>query len=1031
MREVMVRSRRWLYLGAAGTLLLAAFIASQFFCVGAFVKRGVVIPACPDGELRQALFVDCQGLRRGVEGTVRLGVFAHYTMGDADADAVTAVRRFDANLALVRDKGQETPLALARGWQKQGDLRTGAIALPKDLPDGDYLIRARVHSSIADSTLDVPLAVYAPARIHVITDRPLYEPGNTVQFRAVVVRATDFAPLDARPGRWLVQDPSGETVLEEKAPAGAYGVVAGSFPLDAGAPNGSWRVRWVSGGAEDGVSFTVEPFTLPRFRVEASAARPFYRAGDRPTVHGKIVYSSGAPVRGASIEITWTVDGAWPPPTDWQEGGLPKHAVSDAGGAFDLKLPLVPRDLRGRVTLAARLAATDPAGDRVEGATSVLLTEHAIQIAPVTELADGLVAGFNNRLYLRATSAAGEVLANTELRVKRAWEPADPGIAATTDEDGVAALQIDPGPPVNVLIPPMPVRPQPRPPAITRDETLELVSGEAPPLADNVGLDRWTAMLGACTRFATGTAEKTKVAARVNAAGAVVATAGDGAPLGDCLAAALRGKRLPAGHERLYQLEYSVTSDLPDLTLQLNSAPGTLNGLEAALKTEALDARSCLPRNLASSSLPRMLFFTANPARKALSFSWVPDRQPEEKRAPAAVAACIERKLRPPPWSALAKTGGSDEDGDDEATGEVLGMARFSIEGVGHEEQERAEATIRLGYDLTISARRDGKEVGSTPLVLSPGHVPPIRLRASPVMAQAGGEVEVAILRGPGFSAELPKTLVMTHPHGSIEAPVDETTRAARFKLPADARGWFEVAWAGGRALVYVRPPEELAVTIKAGADRYAPGAMAQLAIRTTAGKRGTPAAVGLIGVDASLAQLVSLPGPDDMARLRPHAKTDKPAFDVLDVGALEMGRLRGTNAATATVLRVTALPEATALDATIDASAQPPFDPIAPLTDGFYNALGELHAQVRQWEEHAGHQQMHPPVMAKLWNAALDACEKRHEAVSDAYGRRLRLHRLPPDLLALTDPRVVVIDGTHLPEDVENWTAWVAKEKP
>ena len=32
---------------------------------------------------------------------------------------------------------------------------------------------------------------------------------------------------------------------------------------------------------------------------------------------------------------------------------------------------------------------------------------------------------------------------------------------------------------------------------------------------------------------------------------------------------------------------------------------------------------------------------------------------------------------------------------------------------------------------------------------------------------------------------------------------------------------------------------------------------------------------------------------------------------------------------------------------------------------------------------------------------------------------------------LSLTDPRAVIVVGTRLPEDVENWTQWVAREKP
>src|SRR2546425_556294 len=93
-------------------------------------------------------------------------------------------------------------------------LRYGVVVRP--CPDGDYRLRARVRSPLGEEKLDVPLAVYAPARIHVITDRPLYQPGSTVQFRAVVLRATDFGPVDDRPGKWIVQDPSGEVVLEEK-----------------------------------------------------------------------------------------------------------------------------------------------------------------------------------------------------------------------------------------------------------------------------------------------------------------------------------------------------------------------------------------------------------------------------------------------------------------------------------------------------------------------------------------------------------------------------------------------------------------------------------------------------------------------------------------------------------------------------------------------------------------------------------------------------------------------------------------------
>lgn len=73
--------------------------------------------------------------------------------------------------------------------------------------------------------------------------------------------------------------------------------------------------------------------------------------------------------------------------------------------------------------------------------SALLLSEDGIAAAAVTELGDGLVENFNNRLYLRVTTPDGQSLPSTELLVKRAWEPSDPGVPAKTDEDGVAALQ--------------------------------------------------------------------------------------------------------------------------------------------------------------------------------------------------------------------------------------------------------------------------------------------------------------------------------------------------------------------------------------------------------------------------------------------------------------------------------------------------------------------------------------------------------------------------------------------------------------
>ncbi|HEX7837357.1 MAG TPA: hypothetical protein VF469_07840, partial [Kofleriaceae bacterium] len=306
--------------------------------------------------------------------------------------------------------------------------------------------------------------------------------------------------------------------------------------------------------------------------------------------------------------------------------------------------------------------------------------------------------------------------------------------------------------------------------------------------------------------------------------------------------------------------------------------------------------------------------------------------------------------------------------------------------------------------------------------------VPDLRMRVSPVLARPAERITAQLIRGPRFSRALPDKLALDCLKDHIEAPLDGDHRAT-FALPAKVEGWCTASGGGVHALVYVRPRAELSVSVTPGRDRYAPGDQAELAIRTTLGGQGGPAAVGLFGVDDSLGQLVVLPGADALGRVRPRVETSSPAFGVLDGQALTLGRIRGANAAAATVLRVSSIPTPPELDAVAEGHAESPFDPIAELTDRFYVVLAELHAQVRRWEAGAPQgEKMTPVVMAGLWRGALDACAARGERVDDAYGRRLRLSRLPPDLLSLTDPRAVVAVATRLTEDVENWPAWVAR---
>lgn len=998
-------------LSIGGGVLIVAALLLRWSCSSEWPEH--------EGIIRQTGRLVVPGLRRGAPGTVALTAWGHYTQRDADEARTFRIPKItSSSLALVDAAGVATPLQVK--WKDVGQARHAALTLP-EVPDGDYLLRAQYETKLGKGELEVPLPLYTPARVHVITDRPLYEAGNTVRFRAVVLRARDLAPLDGRPGRWVVRNPDGEIFLEEKAPAGDFGVVAGSFPLDKGAANGQWHVQWTSGEATDDVTFTVQPFTLPRFRVDATAAQPFYTVGDAPVVRGAVTYSSGAPVAGAKLDIEWQSSGDWPPPIDWQERLLPKTASTGADGQFALTLPEIPQDLQGRTTLTARIAAVDAAGDRVVTLASLLLSADRLQVTAVTELGDGLVQGFNNRLYLRVTTPDGRVVQGAKIKVKRAWQLSDPGVEAAVDEDGVAALQLDPGPPVNIVIPAAPWRPRPRAQLVTRDQADELLSGSAT-LDDQLEMDRWLAALAPCAKWFSSEHPEAHLGLRVSAAGALTqvlgaASGGDGvgAQLERCAAAIVRGKRLPAGAERMYDVRFRFTDpDLPTLTADIAAPLGQPTGLAEALAEKLAEARDCLPQTQ-EGELPRAIAWRVTAGSKQAQLGeWIDD--PRGGAATAAMA-CVTSKVR-----------GALSLGDVEAGSDAFGLIRLAVALPERTRSQRPQATTMLGYELAVSADSEGSP--ATKIRITPGEIPPLRMRVTPVLAKAGEEVTAELLRGPSYTDQLPEKLQLGCLKQKGEAKLDAEHRA-KWKLDAQTVGWCEVTGGGVRALLYIKPQNDLSVSVTPAQPRYAPRQLAVLNIKTRVAGKGSPAAVGLFGVDESLGQLATLAGPGDMDRLRPQVETSAPAFGILDGQALTLGRIQGANAAAATVLRVSSIPGPAELDAVVNASATSPFDALAELTDHFYTVLGELYVQARIWETTApAAEKMKPETMVKLWDKALAACEKRGERVDDAFGRRLKLRRLPPDLLMLTAP-TAVISGARLPEDVENWADWVARRRP
>lgn len=145
----------------------------------------------------------------------------------------------------------------------------------------------------------------APARYELLTDRVLYEPGETVHAWLRVVDAASAAPVRGRPVEWLVGGESGAARLGQTRNATSEaGVSTVSVALPASAPDGVVPVVAVVDGVRTMGSVRVGRRTVERVFARLTVNQRVVGPGGRVTGQVLVSTPSGTPVTGASVVLS-------------------------------------------------------------------------------------------------------------------------------------------------------------------------------------------------------------------------------------------------------------------------------------------------------------------------------------------------------------------------------------------------------------------------------------------------------------------------------------------------------------------------------------------------------------------------------------------------------------------------------------------------------------------------------------------------------------------------------------------------------
>ncbi len=336
-----------------------------------------------------------------------------------DWEATTVVVRSDLDLivhssrneaiAYVENRLEQRPAENVRvlfsdGTRVFAEGVTGADgvvlqAFPEEVAPESLRLLALTGSHVASNRLDLsglPVASGLVPRVYLHTDKPLYQPGETLHLRAVVrtVRDGAFAIPDRRDFDWSLTDSEGRSLQGGSLTLSDMGSAAQAIELPPNAPAGAYTIQFVAADASlrQVASFQVRPFALQSIQLDYSFDRAVYFRGETVTAAIAARYSWGTPAARQEIHYTLPDGREFTEKTD--EEGLLQITMDTTGFqpgqplVFRAALPTLNVRATGSVFLAdvgyTILAETD---------RPVALAEEPFQLRLTTLAADGKPLG--------------------------------------------------------------------------------------------------------------------------------------------------------------------------------------------------------------------------------------------------------------------------------------------------------------------------------------------------------------------------------------------------------------------------------------------------------------------------------------------------------------------------------------------------------------------------------------------------------------------------------------------------------------
>ena len=226
--------------------------------------------------------------------------------------------RVDAQVALEVDDDDSVKLNGSRFTNDKGQAQFD-FELPPRFPPfphnlrpsgGELEVIGRKGAIFAKTTGNV--LVYQQPQILISSDKPLYQPGQVMHLRALVLTPSSRA-LPNQNTYFKISDPENAALYRTVATTSRFGIASADWAIPENTRLGDYRI-WVGidgGDEETAQDVRISRYELPNFKVSVDLDRKFYLPGQNATVTVRADYLFGQPVRRGNVRVVRESDREW------------------------------------------------------------------------------------------------------------------------------------------------------------------------------------------------------------------------------------------------------------------------------------------------------------------------------------------------------------------------------------------------------------------------------------------------------------------------------------------------------------------------------------------------------------------------------------------------------------------------------------------------------------------------------------------------------------------------------------------------